>query len=191
MAVLWGWMTLRGTGGHVFTAPRGTVIETDGGVVLQLTEEPLTTHVVVVVLQWGAERPQPWCDPVARVIRRDLPILQATIWSGRAGQHLPGALLWLRDCGIDSLLPAEMRSALEGLYATGNKPGPRHHFLAAADPTAELSDNAVALVADVAQCLAPHAMMLPREGWEGQRHNQTPAASLIARYVEPGGSEVV
>ena len=46
--------------------------------------------------------------------------------------------------------PAEMRSALEGSYATGSKPGPRHHFLVAADPTAELSDDAVALVADVA-----------------------------------------
>ena len=27
VAVLWGWLTVRGTGGHVFTAPRGTVIE--------------------------------------------------------------------------------------------------------------------------------------------------------------------
>ena len=56
---------------------------------------------------------------------------------------------------------------------------------------AELSDDAVALVADVAQCLVPHAMMLPRAGWEGQRHNQTPDALLIARYVKLGGSEVV
>ena len=31
VAVLWGWVAVRGTGGHVFTAPRGTVIETDGG----------------------------------------------------------------------------------------------------------------------------------------------------------------
>ena len=31
----------------------------------------------------------------------------------------------------------------------------------------------------------------PREGWEGQRHDQTPAALLIARYVELGGSEAV
>ena len=57
----------------------------------------------------------------------------------------------------------------------------------AADHGVELSDNVVALAADVVQCLAPHAMMLPREGWEGQRHDQTPAALLIARYVEPGG----
>ena len=57
-----------------------------------------------------------------------------------------------------------MRSALEGLYATGSKPGPRHQFLVAADPTVALSDDAVALVADVAQCLGPHAMMLTREG---------------------------
>ena len=49
----------------------------------------------------------------------------------------------------------------------------------------------VALAADVVQCLAPHAMMLPREGWEGQRHDQTPAALLIARYVQLGGSEAV
>ena len=59
VAVLWGWVAVRGTGGHVFTAPRGTVIETDGGMALQLTAEPVTTHVVVAVLQWGADRPQP------------------------------------------------------------------------------------------------------------------------------------
>ena len=52
-------MAVRGTGGHVFTAPRGTVIETDGGTALQLTAEPLTTHAVVAVLQWGANKPQP------------------------------------------------------------------------------------------------------------------------------------
>ena len=68
---------------------------------------------------------------------------------------------------------------------------PRHHFLVAADHGVELSDDVVALAADVVQCLAPHAMMLPREGWEGQRHDQTPAALLIARYVELGGSEAV
>ena len=34
-------------------------------------------------------------------------------------------------------------------------------------------------------------MMLPREGWEGHRQDQTPAALLIARYVELGGSEAV
>ena len=84
-----------------------------------------------------------------------------------------------------------MRGALAGLYAAGSKPGPRHHFLVAADPTVELSDDVVALAADVAQCLAPHTMMLPREGWEGQRHDQTPVALLIARYVELGGSEAV
>ena len=33
--------------------------------------------------------------------------------------------------------------------------------------------------------------MLPREGWVGQRHDQTPAALLIARYLELGGSEAV
>ena len=68
---------------------------------------------------------------------------------------------------------------------------PRHHFLVAADHGVELSDDVVALAADVVQCLAPHAMMLPKEGWEGQRQDQTPAALLIARYVELGGSEAV
>ena len=68
VAVLWGWVAVRGTGGHVYIAPRGTVIETDGGMALQLTAEPLTTHVVVTVLQWGADRPQPWRDPVARAV---------------------------------------------------------------------------------------------------------------------------
>ena len=68
MAVLWGWVAVRGTGGQVFTASRGTVIATDGGMALQLTAEPLTTHVVVAVLQWGAERPQPWRDPIARAV---------------------------------------------------------------------------------------------------------------------------
>ena len=60
LALLWGWVTVQGIRGHVFTATRGTVVETDGGVALKLTAEPLTTHVVVAVLQWGAERPQPW-----------------------------------------------------------------------------------------------------------------------------------
>ena len=122
---------------------------------------------------------------------RDLPVLRATILSGGAGRHLPGALPWLRDCGDASPPPAELRGAAEGLYAAGSKPGPRHHFLVAADPTAELRDDAVALPADVAQCLAPHTMMLLREGWEGQRHDQTPATLLIARYIELGGSEAV
>ena len=59
VAVLWGWVTVRGTGVHVFTAPWGTVIEIDRGVALKLTAKPLTTHLVVVVLQWGTERPEP------------------------------------------------------------------------------------------------------------------------------------
>ena len=33
--------------------------------------------------------------------------------------------------------------------------------------------------------------VLPGEGWEGRQHTQTPAAHLIARYVDLGGSEVV
>ena len=164
VAVLWGWVAVRGTGGHVFTAPRGTVIETDGGMALQLTAEPLTTHVVVAVLQWGAHKPPPWRDPIARAVWRDLPILRAAVWLGGAGRHLPGALPWPRDCGDASPPPVEMRGAVEGLYAAGSKPRPSHHFLVAADPTVELSDDVVALAADVAQCLAPHAVMLPREG---------------------------
>ena len=181
VAVLWGWMAVHGTGGHVFTAPRGTVIETDKGTALQLAAEPLTTHVVVAVLQWGADRPQLWRDPVAGAVWRDLPVLRAAVWPGGAGRHLPGALPWLRDCGNASPPPAEMRGTLEHLY-----PKPRHHFLVAADHGVELNDDVVALAADVVQCLAPHAMMLPREGWEGQRHDQTPAAHLVARYVELG-----
>ena len=179
VAVLWGWVAVRGTGGHVFTAPRGTVIETDGGTALQLTAEPLTTHVVVAVLQWGADKPQPWRDSVAMAVWRDLPVLGAAVWQGGAGRHLPGALPWLRDCGNASPPPAELRGALEHLYSK-----PRHHFLVAADHGVELSDDVVALAADVVQCLAPHAMSLLREGWEGQRYDQTPAALLIARYVE-------
>ena len=80
LAVLWGWVAVRGTGGHGFTAPRGTVIETDEGTALQLTAEPLTTHVVVAVLQSGADKQQPWHDPVARAVWRDLPVLRATVW---------------------------------------------------------------------------------------------------------------
>ena len=49
----------------------------------------------------------------------------------------------------------------------------------------------VALVADTAQYLAPHAMILPREGWEGRQHTQTPAALLIAQSVALGGSQVL
>ena len=186
LAVLWGWVAVRGTGGHVLIAPRGTVIETDGGTALQLTTEPLTTHVVVAVLRWGADKPQPWRDPVAGAVWRDLPVLRAVVWPGGAGRHLPGALPWLRDCGNASPPPGELRGALDNLYSK-----PRHHFLVAADHGVDLSDDVVALAAGVVQCLAPHAMMLPREGWEGQRHDQTPAALLIARYVELGGSEAV
>ena len=92
VAVLWGWLAVRGTGGHVFTAPRGTVIETDRGTALQRAAEPLTTHVVVTVLQWGADKGQPWRDPVAGAVWRDLPVLRAAVWPGGAGRHLPGTL---------------------------------------------------------------------------------------------------
>ena len=127
VAVLWGWVALRGTDGHVFTAPRGMVIETDGGTALQLTAQPLTTHAVVAVLQWGANKPQPWRDQVARAVWRDLPVLKAAVWSGGAGRHLPGALSWLRGCRDASPPPAELRGALEHLYSK-----PRHQFLVVA-----------------------------------------------------------
>ena len=65
VAVLWEWVAVRETDGHVFTAPQVTLIETDVGMMLLLTAEPLTTHVLVAVLKWGAERPQPWGDPIA------------------------------------------------------------------------------------------------------------------------------
>ena len=184
LAVVWGWVTVRGTGGHVLTAPRGTAIETDGGVAMQLTAENPATHVVVAVLQWGAEGPQPWRDPIARVIWRDMPILRATIWSGGAGQHLPGALPWLRDCGDSSPPPAEMHDTLEDLYANGDKPGPRHHFLVAADPTAELGDDTVALVADVAQCPPRHDA---REGAVGGPAALPDSGRPSHCAVRPGG----
>ena len=59
IVVLRGCVTIHGVGGHAFAAPRGTALDSDGRVALQLTTEPLTTHVVVVSLHWGAERPQP------------------------------------------------------------------------------------------------------------------------------------
>ena len=169
MAVLWGWVAVRGTGGHVFTAPRGAVIETYGGMALKLTAEPLTTHVVVAVLQRGAERPQPWRDSVARAVWRDLPVLRAAVWSGGAGRHLPGALPWLRDCGDASAPPAELRGALERLFSK-----PRHHFLVAEGHGVELSDEVVALASDVVHCMAPHAVMLPREGLGGPAARPNP-----------------
>ena len=160
-------MTIRGVGGHAFTAPRGTAVDTDGKVVLQLSTEPLTTHVVVVSLQWGAENPQPWRDPIANVFWRDLPALQATIWQGGGvGRKLPRALPWLRDC-TDAFLPAiEMRSAL-GLYWADGEHGPRHHFLVATDHAAQLCDRTVALVADAAQPPAPPRHDPPKGGVGG------------------------
>ena len=162
VAVLWGWVAVRGTDGHVFTAPGGTVIGTNGGTALQLTAEPVTMHVVVAVLQWGANKPQPWRDPVARAVWRDLPVLKAAVWSRGAGRHLPGALPWLRGCGDASPPPAELRGALEHLYSE-----PGHQFLVAADHGVELSDNVVALAADVVQCLAPHGHDAPEGGVGG------------------------
>ena len=76
------------------------------------------------------------------------------------------------------------------LVHTGTR-AQKHTFLVAADSEAELCNQTVALVADAAQCMAPHTMILPREGWEGQHHTQTPAAPLVAQYVELGGAEFV
>ena len=191
IVVLLGWVTARIVAGHAFTAPRGRVVETDGTVALQLAAEPPTTHVVVVTLQWGAERPQPRRDPIAKVMWRDLPTLQSTILSGGVGRQLPGALPWHRDCADASAPPTELRSAPEGLYGAGDKHGPRHHLLVATDHTAQLWDNTVGLVADMAHCLDLHAMILPREGWEGRQHTQTAAAPLVVQYVAAGGLEVL
>ena len=69
---------------------------------------------------------------------------------------------------------AQMGSALEGLYRASGEHKLRHHFLVATDHAAERCDRTLALGADAAQCLAPQAMILPREGWEGLLHTQTP-----------------
>ena len=147
--------------------------------------------MVVVAFQWGAERPQPWRDPIAGVLWRDLPTLQATIWPGEAGRRFPGALRWLRGYADASPSPAHMRSALAGLYRACGETRPVHHFLVATDHDAELCDNMVALVADAAQCLAPHVMILPREGWQGQQYSKTPAIHLVAPYVKLSASDFV
>ena len=34
--VLWVWVTIRGVGGHAFTAPRGMAVDTDGRIALHL-----------------------------------------------------------------------------------------------------------------------------------------------------------
>ena len=80
---------------------------------------------------------------------------------------------------------------MEGLYPACVETGPRHHVLVATDQEAELCDNTITLVADVAQCLAPHAIIFPREGWEGQQYSKTPAAPLVTQYIELGGSKFV
>ena len=61
----------------------------------------------------------------------------------------------------------KLRSAVGGLHGAGEKHGARQHLLVATDHTAEPSDDTVTLVADTAECLAPHATILPKEGWEG------------------------
>ena len=72
---MWGRVTMCGVGGYAFTASRGPAVDTDGKVALLLSAEPLTTHVVVISLKWGGERPQPWQDLIARGLWRDLPAL--------------------------------------------------------------------------------------------------------------------
>ena len=93
--------------------------------------------------------------------------------------------------GLCARLTATSRDALEGLYRACGEHGPRHQFLVAADHEAGLCHRTLALVADTTQCVAPHAMNPPREGCEGQQYSQSPAAPLIAQYVELGGSEFV
>ena len=108
IVLVWGWVTIRGVGGHAFMAPRGTAVDTDGRVALQLTAEPLTTHVVVVALQWGSERPQPSRDPIAGVLWRNLPTLQATILLARR-KAAPGCASLAP--GLCGRLPATSREA--------------------------------------------------------------------------------
>ena len=139
IVVLWGWVTVRRVGGHAFTAPRGTVVETDGRVALQLAAEPLTTHVVVVALQWGGPRgPNPGETLLlglsGETCRRCKP--PSSLGGGGSGRQPPGALPWLGDCVDASPPPTELRSALEGLYGAGDKHGPRHHLLVPRDHTA-------------------------------------------------------
>ena len=111
VAVLGGWVTVRGIGGHIFTAPRGTLVETDGGGGAAAhggaPDHTCGCHHLV-----GGRKASTLARPDTRVIWRDPPILRATIWSGGAGRHLAGALPWLRDCGDASPPPAKMRTAL-------------------------------------------------------------------------------
>ena len=39
--------------------------------------------------------------------------------------------------------------------------------------------------------MAPHAVILPREGWAGPQYTHTPATPLVVQYVELGGAEFV
>ena len=103
IVLLWGRVMSRGVGGHTFTALQGMAMDTDGKMALQLTAEPLTTHVNVVSPQWGAERPQPWWDPFARVPWRDPPPLQSTIWQGGRKAAPGGASI---APGLHGRLPA-------------------------------------------------------------------------------------
>ena len=91
--------------------------------------------------------------------------MAATVWQGGAGKQPPGALPRLLDCTDASPPSAEMRSALEGLYRASGEYRLRHSILKASDHEAQLCNRTVALVADAAQRLTPHAMILRREGW--------------------------
>ena len=49
----------------------------------------------------------------------------------------------------------------------------------------------MALVSDVAECMAPHAMIPPMEGWEGPHHTRPLASPLVTQHAELGATEFV
>ena len=60
VAALWGWVAVRETGGHVFTAPRGTVIETDREKALQPTSAASATTSLLSSTV-GSAATRKWC----------------------------------------------------------------------------------------------------------------------------------
>ena len=157
---------------------------------LKLTAEPLTTHVLAASLQWGSAKPQSWLGPLAQVLLRNLPTLRAFIWPATVDRRILGHSPGFESAQVPPRRPR--RCGVPDKGCTGCKPesidrGTRSYW----QPIAVLCDRTVALVTDVVQCMAPHAMILPREGWEGRQHTQTPAAPLVAQCVELGGAEFV
>ena len=68
-------MTIRRSGERIFTGLHGMGVDWDGLVAPQPAAEPLTSHVAVVSLQLGAEKPQPWGQVIARLLTRNLPAI--------------------------------------------------------------------------------------------------------------------